>query len=117
MTFQAVKNTNVTEPCEITQGKALSYCVENGNRITYIFENNKLNGIMFLTAFLTRSQAEKELIEEVNTFSTKNNMEPVHLNGMVMFYLPSSPLTVSFGIKEYKGTTYLVYYTFLSKDN
>ena len=58
---------------------------------------------------------EIELEKEVNDFSVRNNVKPVYSNDQALFYYPSNPLTVSYGLKEYNGTTYLIYYTFLSK--
>jgi len=113
--FQDVKNMNEIEPCDISSGESLSYCSEGGNRITYIFDNYILKGIMYQTAFLTRTKAEIELEKEVNDFSVRNNVKPVYSNNQALFYYPSNPLTVSYGLKEYNGTTYLIYYTFLSK--
>jgi hypothetical protein len=113
--FYDIKSREKTGACEITPGKALTYCVEDGSRITYIFENSILYGIMFQTPFLTKSQAEKELNREVSSFAYRNNIEPVYGNGMALFFQPDNPIAVSYGLKDYMGTTYLMYYTFLSK--
>ena len=115
MSFREAKNINEIEPCDITVGKALTYCSEDGSKITYLFDNDKLYSIMFWTAFLTRSRAEIELEKEVSNFADRNNMKPAYGNGIAFFSLPSSPLTVTYALREFKGTTYLVYSTFLSK--
>lgn len=106
---------NQFEPCDFSAGKMLQYCVEGGNKVAYIFNDYRLIGIMYLTAFLTKAEAEKELIEEVNSFSVKNGISPTKSNGMALFYLPNNPLTISFGIRENIGTVYLMYYTFIAQ--
>jgi hypothetical protein len=114
--FSDIKAMYNIEPCEVTGTKVLSYCVEGGSRINYMFENNKLNGIMFLTSYLTRSQAERGLENEVSVFSDKNKIKPYFSNGSAYFYMENSPFNVSFSVIEFQGTPYLVYYTFLAKN-
>ena len=116
MSFIEAKNINEIEPCDITVGKALTYCSEDGNKITYLFDNDKLYSTMFWTAFLNRSKAEIELERVISNFEIRNNTKPAYKNGSAYFFLPSSPLTVSYSIGEFKGTTYLFYSTFISKD-
>ena len=113
-TFQDIKNMNKIKPCEITENRVLTYCVEGGSRISYIFEDNRLHGIMCLTAYLTRTLAENALEQEVNTFSKRNNITPTYTNGAALFDLSPSPLAVSYGVMGIRGTFYLCYYTFLS---
>jgi hypothetical protein len=111
--FYEIKAMEKMEPCEITIGKALTYCVEDGSKITYVFENNILRGVMFLTPFLSKSEAESELKKTVNNFATRNSIKPVLENGSATFYNLEIPLSVSYGLKDLSGTTYLFYFTLL----
>lgn len=113
-TFYEVKAMQDVEPCEVTIGRALTYCVSNGNKLSYIFENNRLKGIMFMTAFDTKIHAELELKKEVSDFYRRNEITPTYTNGITLFIIPKSKLTVTYEVKEYQGTYYLMYYTFLS---
>jgi hypothetical protein len=112
--YYDVKSMNNVEPCEITFGKVLTYCVTDGSRIAYLFKDNILNGIMFQTPYLTKSQAELALQKEVVNFELKNNIKPSYGNGGALFYYPNSPISVSFGVRDFKGTPYLLYYTWLA---
>jgi hypothetical protein len=111
--YSDVKSMQKTDACEITIGKALTYCVEDGSNITYIFKNNILNGIMFSTPFLSKSEAEIELKKEISAFSNKNSVSPFYMGGQALFRKEDVPYKVSFGLQERSGTTYLIYYTFL----
>jgi len=112
--FSEIKAKYKIEPCDLTYGKTLTYCVEGGNRIIYLFDNNLLYGIMFQTAFLNKREAEKQLDIEVSNFSKKHSIKPSYGNGMALFTLPYQNLGVSFGIIDEPGTFYLIHHTFLS---
>jgi hypothetical protein len=116
MSFYEVKSNHKDEPCDITYGKALSYCDDGGNFFTYIFNNSILNGIMFCTAFPTKSDAEAELRQEVRNFTNKNNIQPLYTGGNTYFTQEGNPLVVMYGVSDRKGTYYLVYYTYLDYD-
>jgi hypothetical protein len=111
--FYEIKTMQKTEACEITIGKALSYCVEDGSIVTYIFKNNFLNGIMFSTPFSSKLEAEIALKKEVADFATKNRTTPFYMGGQTLFRKQDVPFTVSYGLQDRSGSTYLVYYTFL----
>ena len=108
--YTEVKNSQSINPCEESPGKALTYCVEDGSKITYTFDNYKLTGIVNLTAFLLKSQAESELQNEINLYSRKWGIKPYYSNGMAMFFSNNTDVSVSFGITEIEGTYYLATY-------
>jgi hypothetical protein len=108
--YTEVKNSQSIKPCEESPGKALTYCVEDGSKITYTFDNYKLTGIVNLTAFLLKSQAESELQNEINLYSRKWGIKPYYSNGMAMFFSNNTDVSVSFGITEIEGTYYLATY-------
>lgn len=112
MTFEQVKSLQTVTPCEITPNKALRYCSEDGNIIFYMFDDNKLSGIIFLTAFLTRSAAELGLTNMVNEFSKIINMKPAFTSGMALFNI-TDKIAITYEIKEMKGTYYVAYSTLL----
>ena len=112
-TIQEIRSFHSIAPCEVTPNEVLTYCVENGDKISYIFENNKVNGLMFLTIYLTQYQAEKALENEVEAFSKETNMTPIYNNGKALFSSLDSPFSVVYGIREIAGNIYLIYYTFM----
>jgi hypothetical protein len=107
MTFEQVKILQSVSPCETTGNKALRYCSEEGNSILYTFENNKLNGIVFLNAFLTRATAEEQLTKMVNNFTDIVGKKPAIINGMAVFNITDS-IMVTYVIKEFQGTYFVV---------
>jgi hypothetical protein len=113
--YYEIKAMQKVEPCEITPGKILTYCVTDGSRVVYLFKDNILNGIMFQTPFLTKSKAEEAMEREVLEFQRQIDVKPSYGNGMALFYYPNSPIAVSFGLRDFKGTTFLMYYTWLSE--
>lgn len=112
-TYFEIKSMQKTDACEITVGKALTYCIEDGSYIDYIFKNNTLNGIMFSTPFSSKSEAEVELKKEISSFSIKNEISPFYMGGQALFRKEGVPYKVSYGLQDRRGTSYLVYYTFL----
>ena len=114
VTFDQVKKMNSISPCEITEGRVLTYCVEGGHKVTYIFNNDILNGIMMLTAFITKSAAENELEKEVTDFKESTGIIPNYANGSVMFMKPGMRQTVTYSVKPFKETYYLIHYVFHS---
>jgi hypothetical protein len=113
-TYSQIKASQSIPPCDDTYAVALTYCDRVGDRITYIFEDHILSGILFQTAFISKTEAERQLKIEVRDFAARNSMEPTYGNGQVFFYKPYSNLTVSYGVKDYEGTWYLLHYTFLA---
>lgn len=113
MGYREVKTSQDIEPCEVTEGKVLTYCVIDGSRVAYLFKNEVLNGIMFQTPYLSKSQAEAALEREVISFERRNSLRPAFRNGQALFSHPNSNISVSFGLRDFKGTTYLIYYTWL----
>lgn len=83
-TIQEIRNMHAAAPCEVTPNEVLTYCVSNGDKISYMFENNKLNGLMFSTIYPTQYQAEKALENEVEAFSKETNMMPFYNNGQAL---------------------------------
>ena len=112
-TIQEIRNMHNVAPCEVTPNEVLTYCVENGDKISYMFENNKVNGLMFSTIYPTRYQAEKAFESEVDAFSKETKMMPFYNNGQALFSSPDNPLSIVYGVREFAGNIYLVYYTFL----
>lgn len=108
--YNEVKNSQSVKPCEESPGKALTYCVEDGSKITYTFENYRLTGIINLTAFLLKSQAESELQNEITLYSRKWGIKPYYSNGMAMFFSNKTDISVAFGVTEIEGTYYLATY-------
>lgn len=114
MTFHEIEvyHSNLT-PCEVTPKKVLTYCVRDGSRMSYVFEDNKVIGIMFLTIQLTRYKAEIALEEAVASYSTTHKLTPFYNKGQAIFSNPSSRFSISYGIGEFGGSIYLIYYKML----
>lgn len=113
-TFNQVKGMKSILPCEVTEGRVLTYCVEGGHKLTYIFNNNVLNGIMHLTAYDSKYSAERDFSKEVSSYKLSTGIEPINNNGSMMFMKPGFAQTVVYSVKQFKDTYYLVYYVFHS---
>ncbi len=111
--YNQIIENNTISPCEVTKGEVLTYCVQNGNMISYVFKNNILDGIIFLDAYVTRNLAERKLEKEIEEYSKKTGLEPLFGNGSAYFMLPNLNIAVSYSIKEIKGTYYVLTYTLL----
>ena len=110
--YNEVKNSQSVKPCEESPGKALTYCVEDGSKITYTFENYKLTGIVNHTAFPLKSQAEAEYIRVINEQTRKTGIRPHFSNGMALFNSSNTNISLAFQVVEISGTYYLAnYYT------
>lgn len=57
-------NTESYSPCEVTDKKIITYCIEDGSRMSFLFIDQILNGIMNMTTFSSRYAAEKVLQNE-----------------------------------------------------
>jgi hypothetical protein len=110
--YNEVKNSQSVKPCEESPGKALTYCVEDGSKITYTFENYKLTGIVNHTAFPLKSQAEAEYIRVIHEQTRKTGIRPHYSNGMALFNSSNTNISLAFQVVEISGTYYLAnYYT------
>jgi hypothetical protein len=116
VTYGQVKQMNYNLPCEVTEGRALTYCVEGSHKVTYIFNNNILNGIMTLTAFVSKNAAENELEKEVSNFKSRTGLIPNYSNGSAMFMKPGIAQTVTYSVKLFSDTFYMIHYVFNSKN-
>ena len=112
-TYFEIKQSFDEDPCDITYGKALSYCPRSGDIVTFLFEDNILNGIMYLKAHLKITYAESELRTLVSDFSEKLGIKPFYSNGMVYFIKEGSPAVIMLRVAERNGKFYLVNYTYL----
>ncbi len=112
MTFEQVKRSFSSEPCEVTGTKMLRYCAEDGSMLAYSFENNKLNGINVLKAFPTQLSAEREMEKMIKEFSDKVKVKPAYTNGLAIFTMTEN-IGVTYEISKVNGTYYVVYRTLL----
>jgi hypothetical protein len=108
--FYSVKRSFDISPCEVTNNQVLTYCVENGSRLSFLFANQTLNGIMYMTAFATRNAAERELETEISNEKKSLGIEPFITNGKVIFNTLDSPIFISYAVEYTNGTYFLVQY-------
>ena len=108
--FREVENAHTISPCEVTGGKVLSYCVQDGSRISYLFVNELLNGIMTMTSFSTQYAAERELEKEISERESTLGIEPFISGGKTMFNTLSSPIYMSYSVDKVNNTYYLICY-------
>lgn len=106
LTFENAKKSNTSNPCSETRNEVLKYCVQDGSFIFYTFKNNVLNGIIFLTPYLTKKQAEIALQNDVLSFANKVGKQPIYSAGKALFPM-SSELGVTFELVEFDGTYYV----------
>ena len=108
--YSDVKNSQSIKPCEESPGKALTYCVEDGSKISYTFNNYKLTGIVHYTAYPLKYQAEAEFERVINEQSRKTGIRPFYSNGMALFNNSNSNISLAFQVTEIGGTFYLANY-------
>ena len=108
-TIYDVKSAYSISPCEDDE-QIITYCVENGSRISYLFKNKILDGIMTMTAFSTRYGAEKELELEVSKRKASIGIEPVVSGGKTWFFTSNSPIFVTYSVEYVNQTYYMVFY-------
>ena len=109
-TIYDVKSAYSISPCEATGELIITYCVENGSRLSYLFKNKILDGIMTMTAFSTRYAAEKELEAEVSKKKASIGIEPIVSGGKTWFFTPDSPIFVTYSVEYVNQTYYMVFY-------
>lgn len=108
-TIYEVKNAFSISPCEDDE-QIITYCVENGSRISYLFKNKILDGILTMTAFSTQYAAEKELELEVSKKKASTGIEPIVSGGKTWFFTSDSPIFVTFSVEYVNRTYYMVFY-------
>jgi hypothetical protein len=110
--YTDVKNSYSIKPCEETTGKALTYCVSDGSKVSYMFTNYKLTSIVNFTAYPLKYRAEAELERLINEQSRKMGIQPYYSNGMALFKTNNSNIILAFQVIEISGTYYLgTYFT------
>jgi hypothetical protein len=109
LSYTQVKSNESVAPCE-EYPKFIVYCVEDGSRVSYEFENNTLIGIQFWTAQSTNYDAELELSALVREKKRNTGIEPAKYKGQTIFYRPGSPIIVSYSIENLNNTYFVVLY-------
>ncbi len=112
ISYEQVQKMNSSIPCEETLNQVLTYCVEDGSYVSYTFNYNKLNGIIFLTPYWNKSLADRALENDVSTFSSKVGKQPIYKSGKAYFPM-TSEIGVSFEVVNYNGKYYVNYSTLL----
>jgi hypothetical protein len=109
-TFYEVKSAFSIQPCEVTDNLIVTYCVEDGSRLSFLFKNRVLNGIMTMTAFSSQYGAEKVLDFEISKLKSELGIQPATVNGKTIFNTPESPIFTTFSVEYVNKTFYLVHY-------
>lgn len=105
-----VKNYQSTSPCEVTAQQVLTYCVEDGSKISYLFKNNILDGIATMTAFSTRYAADRALEYAIASQKAALGFEPFISGGQTIFLKKESPIYCSYSVEYINRTYYMVFY-------
>jgi hypothetical protein len=108
--FSEVQNSFSIPACEITNNKVITYCVENGSKLSFLFKNRVLDGIMTMTSFPTQYSAERELELEIKREKSSIGVEPFISNGKTMFNTLESSIFVTYSVEYFNQTHYLVHY-------
>ncbi len=105
--YSEIKSKNKTEACESSPEKMLTYCVSDGSKISYEFDNNILSGIIFQTLHSSKNDAEIDFKNEVSKMTKQIGIEPLYKNGAAFFYYKNSPIFYAFEVKNFQGQFYL----------
>jgi hypothetical protein len=108
--FDEVIKSESNSPCEVTENKIITYCVEDGSKLSFLFKNQVLNGIITMTAFSSRNAAERELENEILNSKSSLGIEPYISNGKTMFNSLESPIFVTLSVEYVNKTYFLVHY-------
>jgi hypothetical protein len=107
-TYRQVLAAESGSPCEVDD-LIVTYCVEDGSRLSYLFKGEILDKIMTMTAFPTHSSAEKQLEKEISEAKSSLGVEPFMVGGQTLFNTLDSPIFVSYGIKEINQTYFMIH--------
>jgi hypothetical protein len=91
------------KPCEV-DASVISYCVEDGDRISFIMKSGKVFQIVFLHQASTRYGAERKLEELIEGYHLKEGTTHRVDKGITYFWLPSG--TAVLQVSEHKGSYY-----------
>jgi len=108
--FSEVQNSFSFPACEVTNDEVITYCVENGSRLTFLFKNRVLNGIMTMTSFPTQYSAERELELEIKREKSSIGIEPFISNGKTMFNTLNSPVFITYSVEYFNQSYYMIHY-------
>ena len=108
-TYGQVRAVESLIPCEVTDNLIVTYCVEEGSRLSYLFKNQVLDKIMTMTAFPTLSLAERQLEREISKAKSSLGVEPFLVGGQTLFNTLESPIFVSYGIKVINQTYFMIH--------
>lgn len=98
-------------PC-MTDSGVLTWCVSNGDMISYTFENNRCINIMFSTLYSSKYEADIELEKAINSFARDVNETPIK-KGKYAFFRKRNGVAISFYVSKYKNSTYYVIQQYL----
>ena len=107
-TYSQVRAIESVYPCE-ADNLIVTYCVEDGSRLSYLFKNQVLDQIMTMTAFPTQSSAERQLEREIAEAKSLLGVEPFIMGGQTLFNTLDSPIFVSYGVSVLNQTYYMVH--------
>lgn len=92
------------DPCEV-DASVISYCVEDGDRISFIMKAGKVFQIIFLNQAATRYGAERMLEEFIEDYRSKGGTHRID-KGVAYFWLPNG--TAVLQVAEHKGSFYVM---------
>lgn len=107
-TYRQVLAAESGSPCE-ADDLIVTYCVEDGSRLSYLFKGEILDKIMTMTAFPTQASAERQLEKEISETKLSIGVEPFMVGGQTLFNTLDSPIFVSYGIKEINQTYFMIH--------
>ncbi len=108
--FDDVVNLHSNSPCELIDKRVLTYCVEDGSKISYVFKNQILQGIMYMTAYSSKYAAERELEIEITKNKASLGIIPNVINGKAIFDKLESPIFMTLSVEYFNQKYYLVNY-------
>ena len=107
-TYQQIRAEEAVSPCE-SDNLIVTYCVEDGSRLSYLFKGEILDKIITMTVFPTKASAERQLEREIAEAKVSLGVEPFMMGEQTLFNTLNSPIFVSYGIKEINQTYFIVH--------
>ena len=108
--FYQVREAFAIVPCEVTDNLMITYCVEDGSRLSFLFQNEVLNGIMTMTAYSSQYAAEKDLESIIKREQYALGIVPFKSNGATIFNTLESSIYISYTVEYTNQNYYLTHY-------
>lgn len=96
-------------PCDV-DSKIVTYCVSDGSRISFIFNNSlgNLSDIIMMSPSIGQYSAEAKVSELISNTKLSIGVEPTYNKGTAYFMQPGVSIQLSFAASFVEGSYWVV---------